>query len=125
MKVVFTAMSKKRFYLRAHITKYVIDNDAIPINPFMCFNYFLLDTVSRDAIRRANSKLLSLCEELWVFGEISDGVLKEIWQAKKENKPIKYFKIVDEPLKFIEIDEEELIYEEDALKLLSDKSNED
>jgi len=111
-------MSKRRFYLRAHISKFVFERGAIPVNPFMCFDYFLLDTVNRDIVRKANSKLLSICDELWVFGEVSDGVLKEIMQAKKENKRIKYFKIVDKPLKFIEINEDDVEYEEDALALL-------
>jgi len=116
--LVFTAMSKKRFYLRAHISKFVFEKGAIPINPFMCFDYFLLDTVDRNLVRKANSKLLSICDELWVFGEISDGVLREIMQAKKEKKKIRYFKIVDKPLKFIEISENDVEYEEDALAIL-------
>ena len=113
--LVFTAMSKKRFYLRAHISKFVFEQGAIPINPFMCFDYFLLDTVERNKVREANSKLLNICDELWVFGEISDGVLREIKQAKENNKRIRFFKIVDKPLKFIEISEDEVEYEEEAL----------
>lgn len=113
--LVFTAMSKRRFYLRAHISKFVFEQGAIPINPFMCFDYFLLDTVKRNTVREANSKLLNICDELWVFGEISDGVLREIKQAKENNKRIRYFKIIDKPFKFIEISEDEIEYEEDAL----------
>jgi len=78
----------------------------------MCFDYFLLDTVDRDVIRKANSRLLSVCDELWVFGEISNGVLREINQAKEEGKRIKFFKIIDKPLRFVEINENEVIYED-------------
>ncbi|OYT51257.1 MAG: hypothetical protein B6U76_11280 [Desulfurococcales archaeon ex4484_217_2] len=91
---------------------------SIPLNPFLCYDYFLLDTVERDKVREANFELISRCDELWVFGEVSDGVLKEILFAKNRGIPIRYFKIVDEPLKFIEISEEEVEYEEEALEIL-------
>jgi len=117
-KVVFTAMSKKRYYLKGHVAKFVFDQGKIPLNPFLCYDYFLLDTVTRDKIREANFELINRCDELWVFGEISDGVLKEIFFAKEKRIPIKYFKIIDEPLEFIEISEKEVKYEPGALELL-------
>jgi len=117
-KLVFTAMSKRRYYLKEHVAKFVFDRGSIPLNPFLCYDYFLLDTVERDKVREANFELISRCDELWVFGEVSDGVLKEILFAKNHRIPIRYFKIVDEPLKFIEISEEEVEYEEEALEIL-------
>jgi hypothetical protein len=36
--------------------------------------------------------LVSISDELWVFGSISDGVLAEIKQAKMAKKIIKYFR---------------------------------
>jgi len=117
-KLVFTAMSKRRYYLKEHVAKFVFDQGSIPLNPFLCYDYFLLDTVERDKVREANFELISRCDELWVFGEVSDGVLKEILFAKNRGIPIRYFKIVDEPLKFIEMSEEEVEYEEEALEIL-------
>ena len=35
--------------------------------------------------------LLKLCEEVWVFGEISKGVAQEIDEAKKLGIPIRFF----------------------------------
>lgn len=52
-KVVFTAMSKKYFYLRFFAIKFVLEQGAVPINPFASFDYFLLDAVERDTVRRA------------------------------------------------------------------------
>lgn len=66
----------------------------MPLNPFMIFQYFLLDTVKRETIYEANAALVAAADELWVFGEISDGVAAEIAQAKKIKKPIRYFEIV-------------------------------
>ena len=43
--LVYTAMSKHLFYYRMHISKYVIEQHKVPLNPFMIFDYFLLDSV--------------------------------------------------------------------------------
>jgi hypothetical protein len=74
-KVFFTAMSKRLFYFREHISAFAFSLGVVPINPFMQFGYFLLDRVDRDAVRNANNTLLKLTDELWVFGDVSDGVL--------------------------------------------------
>ena len=39
--------------------------------------------------------LLRVCDEVWVFGEITPGVAAEIEEAKKLNKQIRYFKGVN------------------------------
>ncbi len=89
--VVFTAMSKRNFYMRYFVAKFVLDQGNVPLNPFMIFDYFLVDTVDRDVIRQANNTLVSRADELWVFGNISDGVQAEILQFKKTKKPVRYF----------------------------------
>lgn len=93
-KVVYTALSKKWFYFRYHIVKYALEQGVVPINPFTSFEYFLLDTVDRDVVRAANNALVHRADELWVFGDVSDGVLAEIKQAKEQGKPVRYFKII-------------------------------
>jgi len=94
-KLIFTAYSKYNFYFREHISKFVLETGNVPLNPFMSFEYFMLDTVPRDVVRNANNTLVKKAEELWIFGQIADGVLNEIEIAKKDNKPIKYFEIVN------------------------------
>lgn len=89
--VVFTALSKKLFYMRFLITKFVLEQSKVPINPFTSFDYFMLDTIDRDEVRSANNTLVERSDELWVFGEISDGVKAEIVQCEKAGKPIRYF----------------------------------
>lgn len=91
--LVYTAMSKHFFYFRAHISKYVLEHGKVPLNPFMLFDYFLLDSVNRDVVREANNSLVLRAEEVWVFGPISNGVLAEITLAKRGGKPISYFRI--------------------------------
>ncbi len=98
--LVYTAMAKHFFYYRMHISKYVIEQHKVPLNPFMIFEYFMLDSVDRDLIREGNNNLVMRSDELWVFGPVSNGVLAEIKIAKEINKPIKYFKI-EKPYKII------------------------
>jgi len=95
MKLVYLAISKHYFYFRMHISKFVLQKGYVPLNPFMIFEYFMLDTVDRDTVRNANNTLVKRADELWVFGPISDGVLAEIELAKQMNKPVKYFAVVN------------------------------
>jgi hypothetical protein len=95
MKLIFSAYSKHNFYFREHISKYILETGNIPLNPFMSFEYFMLDTVPRDIVRSANNTLVKRADELWIFGQIADGVFNEIQLAKENKKPIKYFKIKD------------------------------
>ena len=109
--IVFTALSKKYFYMRMLISKHVIEQGKVPINPFMSFDYFLADTVDRDLVRNANNNLVALADELWVFGSVSNGVLAEIKQVKQQGKPVRYFAIEnDRDIK--EISKENLVFED-------------
>jgi hypothetical protein len=91
--LVYTAISKHLFYFRLHISKYVIEQHGVPLNPFMIFDYFMLDTVDRDLVREGNNNLVKRADELWVFGPVSNGVLAEIKIAAELKKPVKYFRI--------------------------------
>jgi hypothetical protein len=110
-KVVFAAMSKRNFFLREHIIKYVLQKGCTPTCAFMMFSYFLLDTVERKKLITANNDLIKRSDELWVFGEISDGVREEILLANKLNKPIHYFKSNITFDAFVEVNEEDVLSE--------------
>lgn len=117
--LVYTAMSKHLFYYRMHISKYVIENGGVPLNPFMIFDYFLLDSVDRDLVRAGNNNLVKRADELWVFGPVSNGVLAEIKIAKEMNKVVKYFKI-EKPHNIVAIDIENVEMEEDVKEFKSE-----
>jgi hypothetical protein len=110
MKLIYPAHSKHYFFFRQHISKFVLENDCVPLNPFMIFEYFMLDTIERNKIREANNTLVLKADELWIFGPISDGVLKEIELAQDKEKPIRYFDIVDS-LHIVEIEKQQAKYE--------------
>jgi hypothetical protein len=101
-ELVYTAMSKHYFYFRMHISQYVLQQGKVPLNPFMLFDYFLLDSIDRDVVRDANNSVVRRADELWVFGPISNGVLAEIKMAQLLSKPIHYFKI-DKSYKIVRI----------------------
>lgn len=96
-KVVFAAMSKNNFYLREYIIKFILEKGYTPTCAFMMFSYFLLETVERHALIEANNDLIRRSDELWVFGDISDGVYKEIILAQKLKLPVRYYTITNEP----------------------------
>ena len=111
-ELIYTAMSKHYFYYRMHISRYVLEQGKVPLNPFMLFDYFLLDSVDRDDVRDANNSVVLRSDEIWVFGPISNGVLSEILLAKKANKPIRYFRI-EPPHTIVPLVNEELEMEEE------------
>ena len=109
--VVFTAMSKKYFYMRFFVTKFALDQGVVPINPFTSFDYFLLDAVERDTVRRANNTLVVRADELWVFGDIADGVRAEVVQAWQQHKTVRFFAFRGDK-HIYEVTIDDLVYED-------------
>jgi hypothetical protein len=104
-------MSKKAFYLREHIVKFVLEKGYTPSCAFMMFSYFLLDTVARDKLIKANNTLIKKSDELWVFGDISDGVAQEIKLARKLKIPVKFFQTAPEKCRFRQVSESKVVRE--------------
>jgi len=112
-KIIYTAFSKHYFYFRSFISRYVLENGGIPLNPFMIFDYFLSDTVDRDLIREGNNNLVKIADELWVFGPISDGALAEIKISKSQGKIVKYFEIIKSK-EIVPLEIERVVLEDDV-----------
>ena len=107
-KLIFTAQSAKNFHQRMLICRYVFDQGHVPLNPFNMFGYYLYELVPRNAVREGNNNVLSRCDELWVFGDVSDGVFSEIRYAEELKMPIRYFSIAGLPSSITEVAREEL-----------------
>ncbi len=110
-KVVFTAQSKQKFFCRNAVCEYVFKNGCIPVNPFRIFGYFLDDRVDRGLVRNGNNEMISRCDELWVFGPISDGVLFEIFSCIKQGKPVRFFSIETWAKDIKEITLDDIVFE--------------
>lgn len=128
-KVVFAAQSKQTFYCRNAVCEYIFNHDCIPVNPFRIFGYFLDERVDRSRVRNGNNEMIARCDELWVFGQISDGVLFEIALCHRLGKPVRYFSISAIAKEIKELRPDELVFEpevhkhqvkrDDLLKLVS------
>jgi hypothetical protein len=111
--LVYTAMSKHLFYYRMFISVFVLQNGGVPLNPFMVFDYFLLDVVDRDLVREGNNNLVKRSDEIWVFGSVSNGVLAEIQIANQQHKTVRYF-AVEKSRKIIEITKDNVEMEDEV-----------
>ena len=79
-------------YCHCIINQY--DGKVIPIAPHLYFTQFLDDTnkVEREQGIQCGLALLNTCDELWVIGtHVSDGMAREISDAAKLCKTIKWF----------------------------------
>src|SRR3989344_535114 len=115
--LVYPAYSKQNFFWQAHISQFCIEKKRIPLNPFMLFRYFLGDIVPREHVYRANINIVVRLDELWAFGQVSDGVLAEIKIAHEQGKKVKYFKIISgNPVKFRQIPPRYVKFEENELE---------
>jgi len=94
---VFTSIPAKFFYSRGDVSAFVLSKNKIPVNPYMNFDYNLMNSVSKQVVRIANNNLIKLAKQVWIFsedfGNLTDGVLFEIIHALKLKKKIKFFKL--------------------------------
>jgi hypothetical protein len=104
-RLIYTAISNRNFYWRMHISKFVLDEGYVPINPFMLFDYYLLHTVAKQLVREAFNNLLARCDEVWVFGRLSLGVKVQVGIAKRLKKPLRFYDISDLPERMLRISE--------------------
>lgn len=112
--LVYTAMSKHLFYYRMFISAFVLQQGGVPLNPFMIFDYFLLDAVDRKLVYEGNSNLVKRCDEIWVFGAVSNGVLAEVQIARGQAKPVRYFAI-EKPHKIVETTKDKIEMEAEVV----------
>jgi len=115
-KVIFAAQSKQTFYCRNAVCEYIFNHGSIPVNPFRIFGYFLDERVERRLVRNGNNEMISRCDELWVFGQISDGVLFEIALCRRLGKPVRYFSISAIAKEIKELKPEDLVFEPEVHK---------
>lgn len=87
------------------------DRGCIPVNPFRIFDYFLGDRVDRDLIRNGNNEMIKRCDELWVFGNVSDGVLFEIYMCRQMGKEVRFFNIATRAKEIEELKPEDINFE--------------
>lgn len=75
----------------------VIDRGYMPIASHLLYPQILRDDdpVERELGMLFGLALLRDCDEVWVFGEVSPGVAREIEEAKQLHKRIRFMEEVD------------------------------
>lgn len=75
----------------------VIDAGYMPVASHLLYPQILNDNDpdERELGLLFGLALLRMCDEVWVFGEVSEGMAKEIEEAKKLNKKLRMFEEVD------------------------------
>ena len=75
----------------------VIDEGCMPIASHLLYPQMLDDNNpdEREMGLMFGLALLAVCDEIWVFGEVSAGVVREVAEAKRLKKRIKYFEEAD------------------------------
>lgn len=71
----------------------VIEQGFMPVASHLLYPQILndSDTQERELGLAFGLALLALCDAVWVFGDVSAGVSKEIETAKRLGKPLRYF----------------------------------
>ena len=64
-------------------SRHVIQNGGIPLNPILNLHGVLDEKTERDTAISIDLSLWERCDELWVFGEPTAGMRKEITEAGK------------------------------------------
>ena len=75
----------------------VIDTGYMPVASHLLYPQILNDNDpdERELGLLFGLALLRMCDEVWVFGEVSEGMAKEIKEEKKLNKKLRMFEEVD------------------------------
>ena len=73
-------------------SRYAVDQGVIPIAPHLLFPQFMKEETERELAMFMDIAILSKYKELWVFGESTAGMQKEIAYAERKQMTIKYFK---------------------------------
>lgn len=70
--------------------KLALKNWYIPVAPHLLYPQFLRDEdpAEREQGLSCGLTLLEVCAEVWVFGDISKGMLREIEYARVKNIPV-------------------------------------
>ena len=92
-RTIYTSHSKHNYYAKQIVSAYVLKRGFIPLNPFMNWDFYLDSLVGRNLIHEADARLIEMSDEIWQFGEISNGCYYELLLGMKRGMPIKFFTV--------------------------------
>jgi len=67
------------------IFEFCCEKGVIPVNPFLCFPYYVNHKNTRNESEALDdcTELMLRCDELWIFGELTEGVKYELEKWKE------------------------------------------
>lgn len=73
--------------------RFVIRQGSLPYAPHLLLTRILDDSQEHERRRgmHLGLEMLKLCDGLWAFGPVSEGMRAEIEMARAEGKPIRFF----------------------------------
>lgn len=76
-------------------SRLAIEHMCIPVTPHIYFTQFMNDKVpiERQIALNIGLELIKECDEVWVFGDPSGGMVPEIELAKDKGIPRRYFTV--------------------------------
>ncbi len=103
------------------VCAFVFHENAVPLNPFNLFGYFLYDLVNRDLVRSANNAVIARADEIWTFGPISNGVAAEVLLAYELGKKVRHFSVGPKIEDIGEIRFDQLMFEDGVFDQYGEK----
>lgn len=76
--------------------RYAVDKGVTPIAPHLFYPQFMSEDTERELAMEMGLQLLSHCDQLWVFGKPSPGMVMEMEYAKKAHIPIRTISLDEE-----------------------------
>ncbi len=119
-KLIFVSQASINMCWARMLCKFVLEKNHVPVNYFTVFGHFVHELADLSTMIDSINAIIVRCDELWAFGEISEGMWFEIKMCKKLGIPLKYFSIDKLPKKIYEIDENDVKYL-DKFKIKIDK----
>lgn len=71
--------------------KFVVSRHCVPLAPHLLFPQFLTESTQRGLAMKMDYLLLLRCDELWAFGEVTEGMQSEIELAQDEGMRVRRF----------------------------------
>ncbi len=71
--------------------RFVVSKKRVPIAPHLLLPQFVSEATERGLAMKMDYLLLLRCDEVWAFGEVTEGMAAEIEMAEDEDKRVRYF----------------------------------
>ena len=71
--------------------RFVVRQKRVPLAPHLLFPQFVAEATERETAMTMDYILLQRCDEVWAFGDVTEGMAAEIEVAEDEGKRVRYF----------------------------------